>query len=132
MSATELGERVRLSDPRPAYCSACFNAPNDVPFVDMQAAFDGGQFRSEDGTQFISGSDDLHLCSDCVRAAAQALDLKPDLHARQLREIRRLEIAVEHWRSVASRNADALKQALETGPEHAPVRRGLGRPRKDA
>lgn len=120
MSAVaELASRVRLSDPRPDRCSACFaGAQADTRFVDMDAAADRGTVMS--GDHIVGTVDDIHLCEACVRAAAQALALKPELHQRQLNKIRQLELQVEHWRSTARR----LTETLNTWPEDQPKRRG--------
>jgi hypothetical protein len=108
-AADALNVRVRISDPKPAYCSACFRAADDTSrFLDFDAALDTGCFVDGLGV-YQSGSDDLHLCEECVRVAAQTLGLKPDLHARQMREIKRLEIANEHWKDYAKR-MEALVQ----------------------
>jgi hypothetical protein len=121
--------RVRLSDPKPAFCSACAQgAVGNLRFVDMDAYHDGGTFvRPEDGA-VLEGTDDLHLCEACVRSAASVLGFKPDLHARQSREIRELEGRVEHWRAYAK----DLEAVLEDRPEPAPSAGVRGRGRRDA
>lgn len=108
-----LASRVRLSDPKPAYCSGCAQgAQEGVRFVDMNAFHDGGMFVREDGA-ILEGQDDLHLCEPCVRAAAEALGLKPELHAKQVREIRRLEADRDRWQSYAKK----IERTLEQRPE---------------
>jgi hypothetical protein len=106
---------IRLSDPRPAYCSACHNAP-EGRYVDFDAAHDGGSFLQENGVVYLEGSDDLHICEGCMRRGAEELALKPDVQQRQLREIRRLEAAAEHWKEYAR----SLEATLEERPERAP------------
>jgi predicted Fe-S protein YdhL (DUF1289 family) len=109
--ADSLSTRVRVSDPKPAFCVGCWQgAQENVRFVDFDAAFDGGQLVEErDGVVMtrIPG-DDLHLCEGCVRAAAQALGLKPDLHARQVRTIKHLELQVEHFKDENRRLRDVI------------------------
>lgn len=124
---------VCLSDPRPAYCSACHNSP-DSRFVDFEAAFDAGAVVDNESQAVIAGSDDLHLCEACVRDAMEKLELKPELHARQLNEIRRLEIAVEYWRDKAQSTASLLDRTVREAPKDVPqpIKRGPGRPRKVA
>jgi hypothetical protein len=113
--AVETTSRIRLSDPKPAYCSACFRAGQEgIRFVDFDAALDSGCFVSELGV-YQTGSDDLHLCEACVKSAAETLGLKAELHARQLREIRRLEIENEHWKSYAKR----IEATVKARPEKA-------------
>lgn len=100
--SAELALRVRISDPKPDRCAACFQgAQESVRFVDFDAAIDRGTVASETGA-VLSGIDDLHLCESCVQSAAEALDLKAALHGRQRREIRRLELVAEHWKERAA------------------------------
>ena len=107
MSATaELAQRVRLSDPRPDRCAACFRgAEEGVRFVDFDAAIDRGQVVTEvdGGVLHRESIDDLHLCEACVRSAAEVFAIKPQIHSNALREIKRLEIERDHWRSYAKR-----------------------------
>lgn len=118
-AADVLSTRVKISDPKPAFCSGCLRGADEtVRFVDFDAAIDVGAFvgrHIQDGmeVQFVEGSDDLHLCEQCVREAAETLGLKPELHQRQLREIRRLEIENEHWRDTARRAQKELDKQLE-------------------
>lgn len=110
-AAIEVSSRIRLSDPKPSHCIACFaGAEDSIRFVDFDAAFDGGSvIESRDGVIIERTSmDDLHLCEACVRGAADALALKPELHRRQLREIRRLELQNEGLRD----QVRALKTAV--------------------
>lgn len=114
VAADTTTSRVRLSDPKPAFCVGCWQGAQDnVRFVDFDAAFDGGQLVEERDGAVVTriAADDLHLCEACVRAAAQALALKPDLHAKQVREIRRLELAVEHYKD----ENDRLRAIIGTG-----------------
>jgi hypothetical protein len=105
---------IRLSDPKPAYCSACHNAPAGK-YVDFDAAHDGGDFTTQD-LVWHAGSDDLHLCAACLKRATEVLGFKPELNQRQLREIRRLEVENEHWRDYAR----TLEATLQERPEPAP------------
>ena len=109
MSAVaELVSRVRISDPRPALCSACFQGAGEgTRFVDMDAAADRGTVMH--GDHIVGTVDDIHLCEACVRAAAEAIGFKPELHRRQVQRIRQLELQVEHWRSYARRVEDVIK-----------------------
>ena len=93
--------RVHVSDPNPAFCVGCWQGAQDgVRFVDFDAAFDGGQLVEERDGIIITRipADDLHLCESCVRAAAEALGLKPELHAKQVQTIKRLERERNHYR----------------------------------
>lgn len=122
---------IRLSDPVPAFCSACHNQPVDSRYVDFDAVHDGGQWvgTALTGAQYYEGTDDLHICEACMRRGVEVLDFKPELHSRQLREIRRQEIVIEHKDAVISKLRAALGEALD-GPEPEPRR--VGRPRKVA
>lgn len=93
--------RVHVSDPKPAFCVGCWQGAQDgVRFVDFDAAFDGGQWVEERDGIIITRipADDLHLCESCVRAAAEALGLKPELHAKQVQTIKRLERERDHYK----------------------------------
>lgn len=118
----ELATRFKLSDPKPTRCAACFqSAGPDVDFVDFDAAIDRGSFTAPDGAFAVLDSiDDLHLCASCVRSAAEVLGLKPELHGRQIREIRKLELERNHWQNYAKR----LEATLQERPEPPRGRRG--------
>ena len=112
-AADSLSTRIRVSDPKPAFCSGCHQAAQEsVTFIDFDAAHDGGVFINDQGA-VLTGADDLHLCEHCVRGATEALGTKPELHQRQLREIRKLELEAEHWRDYARK----LERTLEERPE---------------
>ena len=84
-------------------------------FVDFDAAFDGDEQREErNGVVTVRvTADDLHLCEACVRGAAEVLGLKPELHGRQLRHIKKTELERDHWRDYSKR----LEALLEHRPE---------------
>jgi len=100
---------IRLSDPPPAFCSACHNTPGGR-YVDFDAAHDSGAFVDRDTQAYVEGSDDLHVCETCLKAAVEVLGLKAELHGRQLREIKRLEVMVDHWRDYSRRLEATLKE----------------------
>ncbi len=106
---------IRLSDPKPAYCSGCHNTP-DARYVDFDAQHDGGSYVGRVDGEYLAGSEDLHLCETCLQKACEELALKPAQAQAQAREIRRLNAAVEHWKSY-SRN---LEQAMSQRPEPPP------------
>lgn len=106
---------IRLSDPRPAFCSACLNHP-DERYVDFDAAFDAGAFVDRETQAYVEGSDDLHLCESCLKRACEELGVKPELHAAQRREIQKLQLERDHWLE----KYRALVKAQEAGiPEVA-------------
>lgn len=118
MSATAdaLNMRIKISDPKPAYCSGCYSAAQEgLTFFDFDAAHDGGAFVNDQGATLV-GQDDLHLCMDCVRALCEAAALKPELHSRQARIIRGLELERDHWKDYAKRQ-EAL---IATRPKETP------------
>jgi len=113
MTAT-LNMRVKVADPKPAYCSACLQgARADVEFYDFQAAFDGGTFVSGDG-RWVKGSDDLYLCEDCLQMACETAGLNPQLHGRQGRRIKQLELEIEHWKATVRRTRAELEEQVNS------------------
>jgi hypothetical protein len=112
---------VRLSDPRPAYCSACHNSTPSGRYVDFDAAFDAGAFIGREDQVLVEGSDDLHICEACMQLGMEILGVKPQLHASQRGEIKRLEQQVEHWRTY-SRRLEATLQERPDRPPGAPPR----------
>lgn len=116
---------IRLSDPTPAFCSACGNSDPDARHIDFDSAHDGGSWQDTDSLAYVKGSEDLHVCERCVRLAAEALGFKPELHGRQLNEIRRQEIVIEHWKDRCSK-LEALVATMREQPEEP---RRVGRPR---
>lgn len=99
--ADVITSRLRISDPKPSRCAACFQGAREgVRFVDFDAAIDRGTFVNEQNA-VLDGIDDLHLCEACVRSATEVLALKPAVQAGQAREIRRLELSVERWQQYA-------------------------------
>lgn len=114
--ADVITSRLRISDPRPSRCAACFQGGQaSVRFVDFDAAIDRGTIV-DDQNAVLDGIDDLHLCESCVRAAADVLALKPAVQAGQAREIRRLELSNDRWRQYAH----DLEATLQTRPEPGP------------
>ena len=103
-AAVEVSTRVRVSDPAPAHCSMCFQGAREgLRFFDCGAAFDAGSVIDLEHQAYISGADDLHICESCVQELTEAAAYKPELHSRQLREIKRLELQRDHWRDTAAR-----------------------------
>lgn len=129
---------MRLADPPADFCSVCFNANPQARYVDFEVSFDGRPVLKEDGTiamSPVSGlpmqHDLLFVCETCWREACELLGLKPELHARQLREIQRQGIEIEHWRATAKRLQAELSRQVDANIEAAPAPpRGPGRPRK--
>jgi len=118
----ELATRFKLSDPKPARCAACFaSADPELRFVDFDCMIDRGTFTDPGGANAVLDSiDELHLCEPCVRAAAEIIGYKPELHRKQLREIRALDAEAKRWREYAEK----LERTLERrpAPRQAPIR----------
>lgn len=111
-NAIETGVGIRVADPLPAYCSNCHNSTSEG-YVSFPAAHDAGQFVNPPEGEYVAGSDDLYLCFACVRHAAEVVGFKPGLHARQRREISRLELQAAHWKDYAKR----IEQAVASRPQ---------------
>jgi hypothetical protein len=90
-------------------------------FVDFEVAFDGAPVLDRETLTIAvlpwtgdqPSHDDLYLCEDCVKKACELLGAKPELSQRQLREIRRLELTVEHLKDKCRRLQDALGSELD-------------------
>jgi len=64
---------MRRADPNPAYCSVCYQPPNvkeGMGFVDFEVAYDGPVIPGASEPVCI---DDLIVCDDCVKAAANLI-----------------------------------------------------------
>jgi predicted Fe-S protein YdhL (DUF1289 family) len=123
-ATADIATRLRLSDPKPGFCSACWTAAGeDVRFVDFDCLLDRGVHVQEGTMAVLDAMDSLHLCESCVRQAAEVLAYKPVEAQRRLREIRRLEIENEHWRDYAKNLERTLRERPEPAPS-APKRSG--------
>lgn len=122
-----------------ALCSCCYGHHPDKKYVDFEVAFDGAPVLDKDAGVIAiqpwdgmqSSHDDLLLCQDCLREALELLELKPELHATQFREINRLNARVAFLEGMIRRRdteITTLRDSVLAPPEIA--RRGPGRPRK--
>lgn len=68
---------VRLAEPAPPYCSACFQQKPHMRHVDMGAAWDGPVVPALEGAIGVVGHtiDDLILCEDCLTLAGNLVGL---------------------------------------------------------
>jgi hypothetical protein len=133
---------IRLSDPMPARCAGCYTSPATIGpgarFVNFNDARIRGGAVVDAGTMAVLDQvDELHLCEACVRSAAEALAFKPELHQRQFREIQRLELARDSYRSGEERalaEAEKLRAQIRQMEAYAdmPAPAPRGRPRKAA
>jgi hypothetical protein len=72
---------VKIANPNPAFCAACYGQYSDRRHVDFEAAWDGPVFEGEgvhtgDGgarSKLPVGIDDLVICEDCLKSAAKLL-----------------------------------------------------------
>ena len=127
--AVEIATRWHVADPPPSHCSACFrSADPKVRFYTPDSAIDRGVFVDAHGAHAVLDSMDwMYVCASidengkvvggCVKDLLEFAGFKPELHARQLREIRRLEVESESWRAYAKR----LEATLQDRPEPAPA-----------
>lgn len=63
---------MRFADPRPPYCSCCFNQKN-MEHIDFECYFDGPVIDQASGIKQMI--DDLILCKECVETAARLLGM---------------------------------------------------------
>lgn len=111
---------MRIADPRPDVCSVCRNTQQtDTRFFDLEANWDGRPLTREDGSVIYPGdgrpmgSEYIMLCEPCCRELLELVDFKPELHNRQLGEIRKLEQERNYWRDTARRERQASQKHLE-------------------
>lgn len=111
---------MRIADPRPDVCSVCRNSHNaDTRFFDLEAMWDGTAPVDETGAMIMPGDgrpmghEHIMLCAPCAKQLVELVDFKPELHTRQLREIRKLEIQRDHWMATASRMKRESEKQLE-------------------
>jgi len=81
----------------------------------MDASIDRGVIQDTETTAVIDSIDELHLCEACVRAAAETLGFKPQLHTDQQQKIRRLERERDHWKDTSQRLRRELDHQFDAG-----------------
>jgi hypothetical protein len=120
--AADVVPRFRIADPKPAYCSVCIQAArDDVDFVDANAVYDGPTFVHPETGVTVHIQDDIYVCLSCVAQMSEVANFRPELHAKQAREIRRLELAAETWQQ----RANELERLVAKGrPEPVHQKRG--------
>lgn len=116
--AAEVAPRMVIADPKPAYCTTCYQAAQEgVDFIDCNAAYEGATITHPETGELIHIMDDIYVCLTCVAQMSEAANFKPELHANQAREIRRLELAAEHWEERAKK-LEALLAEGRPDPVH--------------
>lgn len=103
----------------PQRCSACFGQDSKRRHIDLDAACDRG-YGNEETVKIAY--DDLILCENCVKEAAELIDMtdSEDLKARLLS----LEDELDRERKArrqAQRYATAMEGALEERPEKVKI-----------
>ena len=122
-AVAELSHALKIADPKPSHCIFCYAGSDvDTRFVDFDAAVDRGVIIEEGSLAVLDSMDRGCVCETCIRNAAEVIGFKPELHSRQLREIRRLEIERDHWRDTTKRLRSELDQQIDANMAE-PVRR---------
>jgi hypothetical protein len=105
--------RFKISDPRPAYCSACgTGAVQGLTFYYLDADFDAGTFVTKDDLSFVAGSDELHLCEVCVRSLGELSAFAPQAENDLRAEIVRLRTQIEFLEGSLKRLARELDRQV--------------------
>lgn len=70
--------RIRIADPSPPYCAACYQAKPAETHVDFGAATDGPMLAALDGAVGVVGHsvDDVVICKTCIGLAARLVGLE--------------------------------------------------------
>lgn len=111
---------MRIADPRPDVCSVCRNSHDaDTRFFDLEAMWDANPPVDDTGAMIMPGDgrpmahEYIFICELCVKNLLELVDFKPQLHSRQLLEIKRLSIERDHWRATADRMRREADKQLE-------------------
>lgn len=122
-----LANEVRPAE-TPIYCSACFGQYPDKRHVDLDAACDRG---FGEGPLPVS-MDDLILCEDCLREAAEVIGMRPDDEVRAERDkYKRLFEEEQRLRVKAEGYANRMEEALIHRPGALKVSKPRGRPPRE-
>jgi hypothetical protein len=62
---------MKLADPKPVYCSACFSQQPLKDHIDFEVAWDGPVINHTDNIRIPI--DDLYICEDCMLQAFNTL-----------------------------------------------------------
>lgn len=89
--AADINFRARISDPKPARCSGCMQSvAADKRYVNLDMRINRGTICQEGTMAVLESIDELHLCEDCIRDAAERVGYVPELHRRHVDLNRRL------------------------------------------
>lgn len=95
---------MRIANPNPAYCAACFSQKLGMRHVDFEAYFDGPVIDQGNGMKQCI--DDLILCEECVRTAARFIGMVDNVEAAE--ELEKLRKEVGTLRALRARNAQKI------------------------
>lgn len=115
---------MRLADPQPAYCAACYQAPQGKRCVDFEAAYDGPVVP---GTPEPVPVDDLVLCEDCLGAAFGFLD--PQGQNEEIARLKQLLEDVTADNTAKDHIIHGLRNSTNELIDHPVGKRPPGKPR---
>lgn len=112
---------MRLGNPN-GYCSVCFAAKPEVPYVDCEADYDGAPVLDPETrtiavipwTGDLGGHDQLGICATCIMEMAELIAFKPERYARQLKAVREADLRADHWERTARRLQRELNEQFES------------------
>ena len=115
--------------PNPPFCAACYGQKPEMRHVDFEAAYDGPVVNPEDDIKMAV--DDLILCEECLRSAAQRLgygpidsDYQNQLEDRLLSALDRATKAEGRLQVVREALQPTTEEITATEVEPRPRRRG--------
>lgn len=115
---------MQITDFKPAICAGCFAAKPDATYVDFHADYDGPSFLDDAGVR--QHIDDLIVCTDCVREAAETAELHVNPTRSLELQLEQAQAEARKWREYA----EGLEERV--GQRPVPLKRPPGRPRKNA
>lgn len=92
-------DRIHIAEPAPSHCSSCYQQKPRQPHVDFGASYDGPVVPALQGTIGTVGHmiDELILCEDCIRSAAELLGWEDVTAVRaELEEARQVRDMMHH------------------------------------
>lgn len=95
---------MKIANPNPAYCAACFSQKLGMRHIDFEAYFDGPVIDEANGMKQCI--DDLVICEECIETAATKIGMVRDAEAQETIEKLRAEIG--QLRALRARNAQKL------------------------
>ena len=113
---------MKVASGGPGYCSVCYCSNPELRHIDFEVAFEGAPVLDRETrtiavipwTGQMASHDDLYICENCIKDACEKLGFQPELHARQVTEIKRLELENQHWRATVRRQQQELNTQYES------------------